>query len=130
MIVTAVDLASLYTLIVKFLLVLVIVNDTGSLSVLYPVGAATSSTVYVPFFKLVITWAFVVDFHLVISLPLESFKTSVAPAKALFVALSNLIILTFVVVNVNLAVAETFCVSGLKTYGKQFCILLFDGLYS
>ena len=56
----------------------------------YPLGASTSSTVYVPFESPVILFPLADDVIFFISLPFESLITNTAPITGLLVFLSNL----------------------------------------
>ena len=65
------------------------VNVITSLLLIYPAGAVTSSTVYVPFGISVIVWASVVLTNLSITVPLISLTTSSAPANGALVSWST-----------------------------------------
>ena len=71
-------------------------NDTLFLFNWYPFGASTSSAVYSPTSKLSTTFAELLDLNLNTSFPLLFLTTIVAPLKVFFVALSILLIITFV----------------------------------
>ena len=84
-----------------------IVNVFTSELCLYPSGALTSSTVYVPFAKSVNTYGSVVDVNCATVFPAESFTNRTAPANAFPVEASTFTILTTVLYAVLLM---TYCV--------------------
>ena len=77
-----------------------IVNVFTSELCLYPSGALTSSTVYVPLSKSVNTYGSVVDVNCATVFPAESFTNRTAPANAFPVEASTFTILTTVFLGV------------------------------
>ena len=94
------SIASFSILIVAELLVSLIVNSKISSVFLYPAGAFSSSTVYLPSARFFRTWASSVVVNLSTTLPLLFFTTSTAPATAFPVSLSTFIIVALFSIGV------------------------------